>query len=275
MVSDLPPLWPQGWPFEPAKASEGVDLIEKHKQKLKSSDNLNLWRYMKINRFKEMLDTGKLHFTRVDCLQDRKEGTYPKRSKWCISSDDGEALRKIILVNYWHISDKESLRMWGEYATLEKGIAIRTTLSDLKVAMWPSKQVVFDDFFTSRSIANPAMDSILRPTFKKIKYLDVDSFEPDPRNFFSHFFVKGFQYEWEKELRARIIVPSRTADGLISLGVLPGFEHGIDVPIDIKRMINEVVIGPNCSKSTREHVEQLCRKYGLAGRVILSQARIE
>lgn len=268
--SELASIWPNGCPFDPVLARRGRDVSEVRSELLKSTEDIQLWRYMKLPRFEQLLSTRMLHFTRADRFTDEKEGTYPPRSKWRISPNDAGALRQIVLVNCWHMNENENSRMWTEYATRDKGIAIRSSLHRLTVATWPHPDEIARQFYSTKQGIGGGFDDVFRPTFRGVEYTDVNDYEPDPRNLFGHFFVKSPEFAWEKELRARIIVAQRNAEGAFDLSIRPTFDHGMDVPVDIGRLIQEVIVGPSCCPEMQNEVERLCHRNGLMVKVTQS-----
>src|ERR1700682_5427714 len=83
-----------------------------------------LWRYLSFAKFASLLDSGLLHFTRVDRFDDHFEGAWPQQdaAKWQRIKGFSvlsftERCRKAVAVSCWFESNHESAAMWGLYAS--------------------------------------------------------------------------------------------------------------------------------------------------------------
>lgn len=118
---------------------------------LPSDINTKIWRYIDFGKFIDLLETQSLFFCRIDKLGDQNEGILPKstidfwidRVRRGLESGQSEVdlkkhisflhteIRRIAMVNCWHISEHENPAMWQIYAKNHFGIAIETTIKDL------------------------------------------------------------------------------------------------------------------------------------------------
>jgi len=117
------------------------------------NDDVRLWRYMRLERLREVLSTRALYFCRCDLFDDSFEGALSKpaahhqdrflsvlRQRGQEQSFAQSAFprrrmyRKFFFANCWHINDVESLSMWGLYVP-GFGIAIETTFANLRASL--------------------------------------------------------------------------------------------------------------------------------------------
>ena len=104
-------------------------------------DEVVLWRYMDFVKFIALLDSSKLRFTRLDHLDDPREGMLTDVELGELSSrKDGlvrsvEAHRSLEYVNCWHEADCESMAMWDLYSPRLGSIAIRSSVGRIKKAI--------------------------------------------------------------------------------------------------------------------------------------------
>ena len=122
-------------------------------------DEAVLWRYMSLEKFANILATQSLFFTRADKFEDKFEGHVPRQImsiyKSAVSSQDERenlpegstlqfayGLRKHVLCSCWYQAEQESMAMWDKYYMPNSGIAIKTSMENLKNSL-PDK---FDFF---------------------------------------------------------------------------------------------------------------------------------
>jgi hypothetical protein len=217
-----------------------------------------IWRYMNFVKFISILETGSLFFARADKLGDPFEGSLFKNSFVRVHSVDQNdfvtdqvstlaaldanqraaivwARRKWVtstFVNCWYARDDDSDAMWRIYASINSvGIAVRTTVGDLKRSLQPDRQVFIG----------------------RVRYTDYEGELGDAmQNALLNVIVKRRCFEHESEVRA------------MTFSVQDPPEHGIQVPVDLRGLIREVVIAPQSQSWFAELVDALVRRYGLA-----------
>jgi hypothetical protein len=113
-----------------------------------------LWRYMSGERFKWLVEFGRLSMPSADRLGDPLEGTTPhgelewwKREAAGASSEEhrkiveynraflsrmAQGWRNHCYVSCWHMNPYENHGMWGCYTTQPQSVAIRTTYAALR-----------------------------------------------------------------------------------------------------------------------------------------------
>lgn len=116
-----------------------------------------IWRYMRFWQFVSMLQTGSLWFTRPCKFADKWEGLFPpsylKNSiEYARTEHNSNELIGILqemfverrnlhryghFVNCWHISTDESDAMWRLYGLTDDGVAIQSTIGDVRQCLSP------------------------------------------------------------------------------------------------------------------------------------------
>jgi hypothetical protein len=216
-----------------------------------------LWRYLSFAKFASLLQSGQLHFTRVDRFDDHFEGAWPKPVLDALRSIKGssilwrftESRRRSIVASCWVESRYESAGMWRLYAPWKEGIAISTTFGKLRSAV---DSIVVD------SIPSAPWGGVAR-----VKYVDhsthdlMAEFGPNGRwnNAYVPFMLKNVSYEHEREVRA-----------LVEIDPGPP-EEGWDLPLDLSDFIDEIVVDPFCEDWFFRATTSMAQHYGFGDRV--------
>jgi hypothetical protein len=193
---------------------------------------------MNFATFAALLLNRAIFFSRLDRAEDPWDGVFPRRS--CDPDEvaayfsqlevpqeffreiaqaaaghatDPDSGRVSYCVNCWHINRFESDAMWKTYSLVGQGIAIRSTVGRLK-----------------RSFASAA-----RPVFiGRVSYYDYGRILINPFQVFPVVLCKRKSFQHERELRC-ILYDS-------ALGFKS--EFGEHVPVDLKALVNKVVLSP-------------------------------
>ena len=219
-------------------------IIElKGTEQLKDKDTV--WRYMGFEKFANILATGSLFFSSADKYDDKFEGYIPELIMRDYKSADTlflPELRQYIMCTCWHRSDEESMAMWDKYHLRNNGIAIKTTMGNLKNSL-PDKPNIF---------------------IGKVDY-DVESIEnqnqikmpEDTENLLYYpYFYKRKPFEYEQEVRAIIDIASIPRDG--------SYEFGKPLKIDIQTLIgenSEVIVSPHADEWIADTLEKIVKQY--------------
>jgi len=188
-----------------------------------------IWRYMPLEQLFFLLSAKKLHFSPLSKMKDLTEGVMPPRAfemnKGQLpphffdgSGIDADTMTNIMqrqrrddaCLSCWFIGETDSLDMWRDYAP-NNGVAIRTTV--LRLA-----------------------SSLGTCTDTNINIAPVRYFSPDEVERYTDYasygdlFIKHDRYAVEKELRALAF--------RLNLGV------GVDIPVDLERLIDHLVLSP-------------------------------
>ncbi len=208
-----------------------------------------VWRYMSFEKFADILATESLFFTRADRYDDKFEGyvpqstTLPHKPEVNPTVDRVDSnFRQYIMCNCWHHGEEESMGMWDKYHLRNSGIAIKTTMGNLKNSL-PDKPNVF---------------------IGKIKYISNHNQIEMPMDveIFLHYpyFYKRKPFEYEREVRAIIDIASLPQDA--------PYEFGTSLKIDLKTLIDEndeksqVIVSPHADKWVAGTLELIVERYG-------------
>lgn len=198
-----------------------------------------LWRYMSFPAYAWMLRKAVLHLTRVDRFdrdphdgaltelfdeldvveivnRSKREGRPlpgPHRSRF--DDESRAALRRSFAVNCWCMGEAERMSLWERYG-MPYGVAVRTTYDRLSAAL-------------AAGGGPPVWVGCVhyrRPKLDRINVLD-------------YLLLKRQAFEDEAELRVvRWAMPEREGNSTS----FPA--EGVDVPVDLGRLIERVVAGP-------------------------------
>ena len=241
------------------------DLYREHSLYELPGGSTKVMRYMSHAKFADLLRRKALHFSSLDSLSDKYEGTLPHRydlkprritsetHPW-MTDDERQTFveftnkhrprpRKWTMISSWCLSDFESISMWDRYTDRE-GLAIVSDISSLK-----SSFVGHDDIYIG-----------------KVHYIDYNSalFVPDDGaidNLMVPFLHKRREYSEEKEIRA------------VALDLLPGnYADRLSYqPVDLQVLIHKVVTNPEASEWLIHLIESDLERNGIDDAVERSQ----
>jgi hypothetical protein len=218
-----------------------------------------LWRYMSFAKCFSLIDSRSLFFPRVDKLDDKFEGAYPKATSDEMKkyvTPPGVAVADFVLwmrhnvyVNCWHHNTYESHAMWNVYLPAGEGVAIQSTYERLERSFrsWP------DPLFAS-----------------KVTYIDhtTDSFPSN--NFLYPFLHKAKSFSHENEIRliywhgaaeaARMTRENRLPAPGVPLPFFPGPENGVSIVVDLDALIDRVIVAPKSQPWFASLVKRLLLK---------------
>lgn len=208
-----------------------------------------LWRYMDFAKFVEMLESGTLWFARIDQLEDPLEGTHTDAELARIRKHLGEtraqalidvfrSARSELYVNCWRSGSAESLAMWDLYGKGSGIVVVKSTVGRLREAAATYDKPVY---------------------ISKAKYVDWND-HPGIDNVLVACSRKDLSYQHESEVRVIILQDSKNLDTKLRLG--------IHLPVDIDRLITEVMVGPREQKWVVRLAERVMERYGLSQQVV-------
>lgn len=215
-----------------------------------------LWRYMSISQLVSLLESKRLHFTRLDQYTDHFEGIWPKKDLEYWNNLNGfnvpghtEFLkRNKIVASCWCKSEYESAGLWRLYTKNNEGIAITTTFGKLK-----------------RQLLNFNKDSAIDLVgIGAVQYIDhvneglIEKLRPNEKlpNTLIPFMLKNHSYEHEKEVRALIVSNNK-------FEISPS---GIELPADLQ-FIDKVYANPFCEEWYLKALASLLTRYNLSDRL--------
>jgi hypothetical protein len=224
-----------------------------------------IWRYMQFPKFTSLLLSENLFFTRCTKFSDDPwEGAYPSKNfdrKALLSNftlqgmavDAAEKAADIIIKNRpvfqgqrknfaiscWHINDFESDAFWRIYSRMDEGIAIRSSVGHLIDSL---------DQQQKRNVYLSA-----------VTYMDYKTGVLPMSNSFLPVLYKRSSFDHEKEIRAFIWEPeaSKTAPARNF-----DTDFGELIPIEAKKLIDEIVVSPLAPAWLVKDVDSLIRRLG-------------
>jgi len=197
-----------------------------------SDEGMSLWRYLDFTKFLFLLESSSLYFCRGDKFRnnDPFEGSFPKREYEYLIQNSGleiaqnfyKAASKSTFINCWHLSEIESIAMWKLYSELNKGVAIKTTITNFKYAFNKTNENVFAGIVQYIDYENDT-------------YYARRGHKYTSQNLFSLYIHKRDIFEFEKEYRA-VCSDHRNIE-----------QDGKYIEVDLNALIQEVVLAPNTS----------------------------
>jgi hypothetical protein len=223
-------------------------------------ENTFLWRYITVQKFEDLITSSELYLHRLDKFIDQYEGVVTEYTNEVIENLFLEfenaiemqnelyfllsSLRKITFINCWHINHNENIEMWKTYADLNNGILIKTTEEKL-----------------INSLTDPKLGSFhLRP----IRYAKRDSREIDLSFPLELINFKDEIYSFENEYRLSLQyykgeIDPKDAD----ITIVNAPEKGVRIPINLKTLIDEIFVSPNCDQEFFDRIQGLVEKLNI------------
>jgi len=195
----------------------------------------------------QMVESRTLWFSRLDKLEDPLEGGHTDAElsgiRKHVNGERAEELirvfrsaRKYVYVNCWRAGKTESLAMWDLYGKGSGIVAVKSTVALLKAAVADYDRSVF---------------------ISEVRYFGWNE-APGLDNVFVACSRKDVSYQHEGEVRA------------ILSDHVPRQKAGVAVPVDIRNLITEIMVGPREKEWVVRLVEQIKGRYNLPQRVIPS-----
>ena len=206
-------------------------------------NNATLWRYMSFEKFANILATESLFFARADKYNDKFEGYVPESTTLSHKSRVSRIppnFRQYIMCNCWHKGKEESMAMWDKYHLRNNGIAIKTTVENLKNSLQDESNIFIG----------------------QIEYIEnhdqIDMSEDVPIESLLHspYFYKRTPFAYEQEVRVIIDVLSCLHDD--------PYEFGRSLKIDVKKLIgenSEIIVSPYADKWITDTVKLIVEQY--------------
>lgn len=220
---------------------------------------------MDFAKFVSLLENQTLHFSRCDSLGDPFEGTITATMLEALEAQSMEVAkgknpntppapslvnqirqmfketRQNTFVNCWHCNDHESAAMWRLYSLYDQGISIVSNYDKLREAL-------------------PSFSYIGR-----VNYIDFNKDFFHPGNLFNPIMHKRISFAHENEVRA--VITTRFAKPPENISVVGS---GIQVPIEINKMIDTIYVHPESPNWYLELVSSLVKRYAVEVEVLRS-----
>jgi hypothetical protein len=220
---------------------------------------LRLWRYMSIEKLIMTLDRGALYFSALRNLADKWEGglwELPQTASAharIYSDGSRKAMRQHVFVSCWNASKHESAAMWHLYAP--NGLAIQSTVDLVGKS--------FDNAYQRTETVSGRSQQRCRER-DEIVGLAVKYRRPKRQRRLKKWFdvydeakCKRPCFRHEEEVRFCYSDMRKTT----SPGSVP--PAGIWVKVDLKQMIERIVVAPDAGRIVHDAVTALLRKYEL------------
>ncbi len=238
-----------------------------------------LWRYTNFEVFVNLLDTEALYFTRADKFEDPYEGFIPqsitdayKQSLMRNAPAEfveaimkrHESSRKYVMCNCWHKNVVESMAMWEKYHMRNSGVAIKTTMQNMKNSLLSEYSIyigkieyIYDNIDDDQYIQIFLQSEI--PLAKKLTYFP--------------YFRKRKEYEHEQEVRLIADIDPFITDALnnqtvenvdsfLETGLPDICDIGMLFNIDVNTLIDEVIVSPYAKDWITETLRSVVQKFG-------------
>ncbi len=209
--------------------------------KLNPNDNEIIWKYLDLSKFLDMLISKKLFMSRSDKFEDQYEGTFSEPTFEEIKKiaannskflDNYKSHREKVVISSWHTNEYESFAMWQIFTKNNEGLAIQSTIGQLKKAL--------------------QLDKKHEQYIGDVNYIDYKKdFIPFNDTFFP-FLYKRNSFQYEKEIR---ILTDVSASNL-------AIDNGLKVDVDINKLIEKVYIHPKSENWYKKLVIELVEKLG-------------
>ncbi|WP_336001465.1 DUF2971 domain-containing protein [Halorientalis halophila] len=212
------------------------------------SSESTLWRYIDFTQLVSLFEREGIWFSNIEEFSDPYEGSRPEgkigisigylQEKLDISADEARDILEasesgiIAYVSCWHESDFESAALWDQYLQSDQGVAIETTVKDLKEAIEPDQ---------NRDIV-----------YGKVQYIDYDESEL-PSGVYPPIFHKRLSFQHEAEYRVAFTDWSQ----LQGHSVAPGQY----ISVDLDKLINTIHLAPTSPKWVSGLVERVMDRY--------------
>lgn len=161
-------------------------------------------------------------------------------------------IAKSTLVNCWHASPHESEAMWKLYGESHKGVAIRSTVGDLRKALEGAQQI----------------DWVQKMFLGQVRYLDYADPGITPKDCLVGGIMtpllKRISFAHEKEIRA-FFVADVNYKNFSTFTPKP-----YEMKVDVSQILGGVYISPYVDISYGKAIRAVCRVYGLKCNVIES-----
>lgn len=224
----------------------GTNRLDEIENKFKANDDTIIFRYMDFSKFMDLLENRHLFFCNAEYFEDEYEGKMPEGfyKDWSVESMNRhipfkEKFDEVIksYISCWNKGEVESYSLWKIYTNPNTGVAIKTTVGDLKKSMnndaikiYKTEYINFNE--KEIDCEPPRYDRETRSGFR---------INRDVREVY-----KDKPYSSEEEIRAVYIVNSR--------------KSGINFSVDLSTLINEIYISPFAPKWFDELIEKIVKK---------------
>ncbi len=261
----------------------------------KTNKNINLdlyndtqvvWRYMDFTKFLSMLQYKSLFFCSCSTIQkmDPFEGEYTKsnlknlQNKKQILQFSSEYAKKPgqyrkkfldnVGINCWHANDTENAAMWKIYLSSNEGIAIKSTINNLKETFEYNHEdavyignIHYNDYefndieMNYNEYLGDVIELIKKEDSKKV-FNDSDILNKLAKHYYPLIMSKRKEFEYGKEIRLISPINQKTKSKRLK-------NNGKFVNLNLDVLIDEIIISPSSAKWYADLVKDVVKSYGL------------
>ena len=224
-----------------------------------------IWRFMKMEKFRDLLATGELYFCRADLFPDESEGLAPEeylpmlglnpldlRDRQELDHHIGSdaQFRESFYISCWHLLRDETCKMWKEYG--DDGVAICSRYRLLKSALDAMRDRAFLGLVRYGSNHLTGWNLFRFITTKRMEYANEGEVRAllwitDP--------LAGINRHFDTDNRAHSRPLTPPPDR-----VLKGHRRRVD----LQALVTGIVVTPWASSTTFDEINQLVRNNGYA-----------
>lgn len=200
-----------------------------------------IWKYMDLSKFLDILISGKMFMSRSDKFEDQYEGTFSEptfEEIKKISENNPKFLdyykthRENVVISSWHTNEYESFAMWQIFTKNNEGLAIQSTIGQLKEAL--ARERNFEQYIGEVNYID----------YKKELIPFDDAFFP--------FLFKRKSFQYENEIR---VISDVTGSNLT-------INDGLKINVDINKLIKKIYIHPKSENWYKRLVIEVVSKIG-------------
>ena len=222
-------------------------MYKEHPDLAKPQLGQTIWHYYSLSKFLGLLDKSSLYLCRHDkfddsfegglSLMDRQyfDGKYPGMSDYMTGDKVG-----CYYSNCWTKNDVDEYVLWNTYASLEDGVAVKTTVARLIESLADEgKNIYISDVL----YIDYSKDYTFRKTGGKVNTL-------------APHFTKRDYFSSEKELRVMYVEPT---------GKFETSPNGVEAKVNLKTLIEEIIVAPFSYSWFADVISNILKKYNLDG----------
>ncbi|HEY0308138.1 MAG TPA: hypothetical protein VGB94_08255 [Acidobacteriaceae bacterium] len=232
------------------------------------ADDLVIWRYIDLPKLLIMLEQQNLYFALLEEFEDKWEAVISRDLSRGIQVSSGSASGTVIQnyletfgcfgINCWYSGPSESIAMWRLYTTSIYGVAIKSTIGRLKLALKTAKESV---------------------VIGKVEYRDhteapSEVLAPGKVSPFTAVLQKRTCYSHECEIRAITVIDGNyEKDSISSADVCtPCPPHGVALLVDLSILIQSIITGPNFPRWANALLTSALSRAAISAGVVESNA---
>ena len=228
-------------------------------------DDAVIWRFMSLEKFRDLITTRELYFCRADLFSDEREGLPPEeymhvlglnpfdlldRQKLVDSIGCMAQFREAYYINCWHLFREETCKMWEEYG--KDGVAVCSRYRLLKSALDAMGDRAYLGIVRYGSKHLTGWNTLRFITTKRMKYAD----EQEVRAFLwitDPYAGINRHIDIDNRAHPRPLTPPPDR-------VLKGHRRAVD----LLTLVTEIVVTPWASSTTFDEIDRLAKSCGSA-----------